>query len=583
MEGWRAKLGMKNDRIDEGLTKEYQKTGNKLTSVLDMNDLEAFMHEAEARGRAFEADRCEHVEIVTTSFGVQGSLSAEERVMQAQKMELHRADLQIPRRPLWNEDTTPAELDLQEKAKFLEWRSTLAELEKDELLVFSPFEKNLEVWRQLWRVVERSDVVVQVVDARNPDFYRCPDFENYVREVGSQSRSQKRNILLLNKADLLTIEERRAWMDFFNANDIEFLFFSAFASLEAHEKAKEAAARAAAVEEEEGVDPCAEAEAKTEAPSRGMLLSTEHVLTQTELMDHLIHVSNEVRVAMGRPEGSMMTVGMVGYPNVGKSSTINALLCEKRVGVDSRPGKTKHFQTLPLGKNMTLCDCPGLVFPSFSQSKAEMYCNGVLPIDNMRDQGLGPVGVLCERIPRRVWRKTYNLVLEEREAREDLKAGRLNLDLWGETYPTAREVLEEIAAIKGMLGKHSVPDVSRSARMVLKDYVNGKLLYVYPPRNTDFAHLHGEGGVHEDKPHKAARRIKKPTGIKANAFAALDDEEDEEEEEVLDFGGVGAEDAFSTDAMIGDAEDANAVLAAALAASEEKLRTLNAGTIEGPV
>ena len=37
-------------------------------------------------------------------------------------------------------------------------------------------------------------------------------------------------------------------------------------------------------------------------------------------------------------------VGLVGYPNVGKSSTINSLLACKKVSVSSTPGKTKHFQ-----------------------------------------------------------------------------------------------------------------------------------------------------------------------------------------------------------------------------------------------
>lgn len=36
-------------------------------------------------------------------------------------------------------------------------------------------------------------------------------------------------------------------------------------------------------------------------------------------------------------------VGMIGYPNVGKSSVINVLCGTKRVGVASLPGKTKHF------------------------------------------------------------------------------------------------------------------------------------------------------------------------------------------------------------------------------------------------
>jgi hypothetical protein len=38
----------------------------------------------------------------------------------------------------------------------------LAELEEEEGLFLTPFERNLEVWRQLWRVLERSDIVVQV-------------------------------------------------------------------------------------------------------------------------------------------------------------------------------------------------------------------------------------------------------------------------------------------------------------------------------------------------------------------------------------------------------------------------------------
>lgn len=45
----------------------------------------------------------------------------------------------------------------------------------------------------------------------------------------------------------------------------------------------------------------------------------------------------------------LTTVGLVGYPNVGKSSTINSLLQSKKVSVSATPGKTKHFQTHYLG------------------------------------------------------------------------------------------------------------------------------------------------------------------------------------------------------------------------------------------
>ena len=65
-------------------------------------------------------------------------------------------------------------------------------------------------------------------------------------------------------------------------------------------------------------------------------------------------------------------MGFVGYPNVGKSSTINALAGAKKVGVTSTPGKTKHFQTMIVSQSVMLCDCPGLVMPSVVASRGEM-------------------------------------------------------------------------------------------------------------------------------------------------------------------------------------------------------------------
>jgi large subunit GTPase 1 len=78
-------------------------------------------------------------------------------------------------------------------------------------------------------------------------------------------------------------------------------------------------------------------------------------------------------------------VGLVGYPNVGKSSVINALFGKKKVAVASMPGKTKHFQTLALSNGVTLCDCPGLVFPRISSSEAEMILNGLYPVDTLKN------------------------------------------------------------------------------------------------------------------------------------------------------------------------------------------------------
>lgn len=87
----------------------------------------------------------------------------------------------------------------------------------------TPFEKNLEVWKQLWRVLERSQIVVQILDARNPLLFRSKDMEAYVKEL-SESKTL---LLVINKADYLTPYARRMWADYFTRHQIDFVFWSA--------------------------------------------------------------------------------------------------------------------------------------------------------------------------------------------------------------------------------------------------------------------------------------------------------------------------------------------------------------------
>ena len=65
-----------------------------------------------------------------------------------------------------------------------------------------------------------------------------------------------------------------------------------------------------------------------------------------------------------------------------------------------------------------LCDCPGLVFPTFLSSKAEMVCNGILPIDQLRNH-TPPVSLLCERIPRHCLEATYGILIPSPGEGED--------------------------------------------------------------------------------------------------------------------------------------------------------------------
>ncbi|PNY27811.1 Large subunit GTPase 1 [Tolypocladium capitatum] len=450
----------------------------KMRSVTEQGALDEFLATAELAGTDFTAEKMNNVKIIHTDQKNPYLLSAHEERDVLGKHRMHKARLTVPRRPKWDASTTPQELDTLERESFLNWRRGLAELQENNDLLMTPFERNIEVWRQLWRVIERSDLVVQIVDARNPLLFRSDDLETYVKAVDPK----KENLLLINKADMMSPRQRKAWAKHLKQAGIAYKFFSAQLAKELNE------ARDGDSESDEGPQPSSSRRVGKQQAMEQVSSSEEEseddggVETDDEDEDTQILTVEELediflRYAPGDADADhKLQVGLVGYPNVGKSSTINALIGAKKVSVSSTPGKTKHFQTIHLSDNVILCDCPGLVFPNFAFTKADLVCNGVLPIDQMREF-TGPVGLVTQRIPQGFLEAVYGIQIKTRPLEEG-----------GTGVPTAAELLRAYARARGFrtqgLGQ---PDESRAARFVLKDYVNGKLLFVHPPPDIEDA------------------------------------------------------------------------------------------------
>ncbi len=390
-------------------------------------------------------------------------------------------ELLIPRRPSWDRNTTPEELHQAENESYLKWRRRLAQLQERDDLVLTPFEKNLDFWRQLWRVVERSDVLVQILDARNPLLFFCEDLDVYIKEVGGE---RKLPVILLNKSDYLTERQRRHWFDYFTSIGKVVVFFSALEQQpttiveeEVEEKEAESSEEEEDEEEDEAVETKLESlniQKETEAEDSEARKRLYTPLSYSELIAYFKSLRSRLPedVAFESP----LTVGLIGYPNVGKSSTINALLRSKAVSVSAMPGKTKHFQTILLDDQLTICDCPGLVFPNVVSSKSEMIINGILPIDQMKEAA-PPIAAIAARIPGHVFETRYGLMLPRRseddfgtqeEDEENRKA-------------TALELLSAYGYAKGFMTARGLPDTSRAARYLLKDFVCGRLLFCYAP------------------------------------------------------------------------------------------------------
>ena len=185
----------------------------KLQSVTAERPLDEFLSTAELASTDFTTERTQNIRIIQaggtpnapptpgapsnsgstlpySKFSAHNPylLSLDERRALDKIHSQNKSRLTVPRRPVWDSSMTAHELDRAEKEAFLEWRRGLAVLQDNDDLLLTPFERNIEVWRQLWRVVERSDLVVPIVDARNPLFFRSIDLETMLKSLMAAER-----------------------------------------------------------------------------------------------------------------------------------------------------------------------------------------------------------------------------------------------------------------------------------------------------------------------------------------------------------------------------------------------------------
>ncbi|KAM6595786.1 hypothetical protein CsatA_006310 [Cannabis sativa] len=396
----RALVRQHNQMIIESKEKGrfYQSQHKKvLESVTEVTDIDAIIEKAEEADRLFSLNAFEpKVPIALDGSSSSSDLPSKEKgEKQKEEEELHASSLRVPRRPKWYAGMSVDVLDANEKQSFLTWRRSLARLEENENLVLTPFEKNLDIWRQLWRVLERSDLIVMVVDARNPLFYRCPDLEIYAQELDKH----KKTLLLVNKADLLPYSVREKWAQYFRLHEILFVFWSAKAA-------------SAALLGKTSSDPQSSIQESDDPDTK--------VYGRDELLARL--QSEAEQIAKRRR-------------NAGSSDVSST-------DANSQGG-------------------------SVSESSAS---NNVV---------VGFVGqavqVVANRVPRQVIEDVYKIKLPKPKPYE-LQS----------RPPLAAELLRSYCASRGYVASSGLPDETRAARQMLKDYIDGKLQhYQLPPGMTD--------------------------------------------------------------------------------------------------
>jgi nuclear GTP-binding protein len=282
-------------------------------------------------------------------------------------------------------------------------------------------------FKDLLKVIESADIVLEVLDARDPLGYKSQELENKVLSYGN-----KKLVLVLNKIDLVPGNIVQAWCSYLSNNLPCVLFRSNIQ--EQHSNLSSVSFYKSSI---------------TNNIAKDMLESNKTVGTEG-LMNI---IKNYMR------SGDMkksVTVGVVGYPNVGKSSVINSLKRSRAVGVSSTPGFTKSVQEVEIESNIKILDCPGIVFDT--SQDPDMVLRNVIKIEHV-DDVFTPVQRIIEKISGLKIQEIYDI----------------------EGFNDVSSCLGNLARKRGKLKKGGVADLDAAGRIILHDWVTGKIPYYIPP------------------------------------------------------------------------------------------------------
>ncbi|CAD5118923.1 DgyrCDS7598 [Dimorphilus gyrociliatus] len=428
--------------------------------------------------------------------------------------------LDLPKRPSWNYKMTKEIVERQEEKYFQEYLDRLFETYKSDNLSF--VELNLETWRQLWRVLAMSDIILIITDIRHPALHFSPALYDHITKD-----LQKEVILVLNKIDLVQSSLVIAWKRYFQIKfpKLKIVCFTSYPkdreeieidSKRSVFKKRKLKKRGFGVGASKLLQICQEiVQDKVDLSSwkRRIEIQIVNEGSDNEEEDAAeIRVEEEIIDTGERFKGGMLTIGCCGYPNVGKSSLMNGLVGKKVVSVSKTPGHTKHFQTIYLTKTVKLCDCPGLVFPSLTDKSLQIL-SGIYPIAQVREP-YSSVGFLSERLD-------LTKILKLKHPSDDE-----NCNEW-----SAWDVCDAWAAKKGFLtAKAARRDVYRAANHILRLAVEGRICLAFRPPNYT-----ANKSVWENDPEAQSIDQQQEEHSKRNTLSLPEDDEDNSEDAERDY------------------------------------------------
>lgn len=257
--------------------------------------------------------------------------------------------------------------------------------------------------RMMQENIKLIDLVIELVDARIPVSSRNPDID----ELGKN----KARLILLNKSDLAEERCNDAWMEYFKKKGYSVVKVNS---------------------------------------KKGGGIKSIHGVIQEACKEKIER--DRKRGILNRPVRAMV----VGIPNVGKSTFINALAGKACAKTGNKPGVTKGKQWIRLNKNVELLDTPGILWPKFEDQSVGLK---LAYIGSIKDEILNTeelAAKLCEFL-----KDKYSGILAEKYDIEESDDG--------------FAMLQEIAKSRHCLVKGNEYDTEKAAKLMLDDFRNGRL------------------------------------------------------------------------------------------------------------
>ncbi|KAM9181358.1 guanine nucleotide-binding protein-like 3-like protein isoform 2-T2 [Dugong dugon] len=292
-------------------------------------------------------------------------------------------------------------------------------------------------YKEFRKVVDYSDVILEVLDARDPLGCRCFQME----EAVLRAEGNKKLVLVLNKIDLVPKEVVEKWLDYLR-NELPTVAF-----------------KASTQHQIKNLNRCS-VPVKQASES---LLKSKACFGAENLMKVL---GNYCRLGEVHTH---IRVGVVGLPNVGKSSLINSLKRSRACSVGAVPGVTKFMQEVYLDKFIRLLDAPGIV-PGPSSEVGTILRN-CIHVQKLADP-VTPVETILQRCN-----------LEEISSYYGISG-----------FQTTEQFLTAVAHRLGKKKKGGIYSQEQAAKAVLADWVSGKISFytLPPPTHTLPTHLSAE-------------------------------------------------------------------------------------------